>query len=222
VQLHYDPIATTCRPVMLFVHEHDLPIELVLTEIMAGETRTETFLAINPNGAVPVLVDGDFALTECSAILKYLADVAGSPTYPAEQRARARVNAVMDWFNTGVYRDLGVHYAYPKIFPEGFAALPSTLAEMAASGVAHASKHLTVLDRHMLGEAPYVCGADVSLADYLGAVYVGLGVAAGFDLAPWPNVAAWLARMGRRSAWDEANAAFAGFLASRRQLAAIG
>ena len=54
------------------------------------------FSAINPNQAVPVLQDGEFRLTESSAILKYLADRVGSPSYPRKLQMRARVNEAMD------------------------------------------------------------------------------------------------------------------------------
>jgi len=46
---------------------------------MAGEQYQPAFTTINPNSAVPVLEDGTFRLTECSAILKYLADLIDSP-----------------------------------------------------------------------------------------------------------------------------------------------
>ena len=66
---------------------------------------------------MPVLEDGDFRLTESSAILKYLADKIDSPAYPKDLRKRARVNEMMDWLNTGFYRDFGYGLVYPQIFP---------------------------------------------------------------------------------------------------------
>jgi glutathione S-transferase len=51
---------------------------------------------------------------------------------------------------------------------------------------------------------------------------VGLSEPTGLDLTPWPNVAAWMARMRARPAWAEVHAAFYGFAASRRQLASAG
>ena len=64
--------------------------------------------------------------------------------------------------------------------------------------------------------------ADLSIADYLGAAYIGLSQAVAFDLTPWPNVAAWMARMRARPVWDEVHAAFYGFAASRRERAEAG
>ena len=82
---------------------------------------------------------------------------------------------------------------------------------------AHASeKWLAVLDRHMLGSRPFVCGEAVSLADYLGAAILSLGWTVGFDFSPYPNVAAWLTRMSERPSWPIANAAFNGWLSAAR------
>ena len=64
-------------------------------------------MRINPNGLVPVLEDGDFRLTESSAILKYIAEKKGSPAYPTELKARVRVNEMMDWFNASFYKNFG-------------------------------------------------------------------------------------------------------------------
>jgi len=61
------------RKVRLLAAELGVPLELVPCDPRAGETREPDFLAMNPNGRVPTLVDGDFVLWESLAILKYLA-----------------------------------------------------------------------------------------------------------------------------------------------------
>ena len=88
-----------------------------IVDLFTGEQYQSPFEKINPSHQVPVLEDGDFRLTESSAILKYLADKAGSPAYPKDPRQRARVNERMDWFNTGFYRDFSYGFLYPQIFP---------------------------------------------------------------------------------------------------------
>lgn len=117
MKLYQYPLSTACRPIRLFVADHHMPVEMVEVDIVGGENRDAAFLAINANGCVPVLVDGDWSLTECSAILKYLADAVGSPTYPQERRSRATVNAAMDWFNTGFYQALGHQLVFRRHSP---------------------------------------------------------------------------------------------------------
>ena len=90
MKLYYHPISSTSRPVLLFAAETGLPLELQIVDLFTGEHFQTAFEAINPNHLVPVLEDGDFRLTESSAILKYLAEKTGSPLYPKELKARAR------------------------------------------------------------------------------------------------------------------------------------
>ena len=101
MKLYTYPASPVCRPIAMFIADHGMEIEQQVIDLMTGEQNQPAFAAINPNNAVPVLEDGAFRLTECSAILKYLADVVDSPTYPKPLQARARVNSAMDWVNTG-------------------------------------------------------------------------------------------------------------------------
>jgi glutathione S-transferase len=65
---------------------------------MMGEHYEDEFTAINPNRMVPALEDGEFRLTESSAILKYLASKLEAPEYPRDLKKRARVDEVMYGF----------------------------------------------------------------------------------------------------------------------------
>ena len=114
--------------------EHDMPAEIVPISLRDGEHLTPEFAALNPNKSVPTLQEDDFVLTECSAILKYLAEKTSSPTYPKDLKARARVNAAMDWFNTGFCRDLGYGAVYPQILPH-YAFKPRPMCCVAARNV---------------------------------------------------------------------------------------
>src|SRR5580704_16859196 len=111
------PVATTCRPVRLFIAENNLPVEEEIVDILSGAQYAKPYTDINPNSLVPVLEDGDWRLTESSAILKYLGDKINSPTYPKDLRQRAKVNEMMDWINTNLYRELGYALCYPQLFP---------------------------------------------------------------------------------------------------------
>src|SRR5581483_8215134 len=117
MKLYMHPASTTSRPVIQFIADNNIPVEFQVVDLVTGEHLKEPYAAINPNKMVPVLDDGDFRLTESSAILKYLADKIDSPAYPKDLRQRARVNERMDWFNTGFYRDFSYGFVYPQIFP---------------------------------------------------------------------------------------------------------
>ncbi|MBV9930992.1 MAG: glutathione S-transferase family protein [Alphaproteobacteria bacterium] len=216
MKLYYDPASTVCRPILLFLADHDLPVEPMIVDLATRENRGDWYLAVNPNGTVPALVDGGFRLTESATILRYLADLAGSRAYPAEHRARAKVDEALDWFNTGFYRDHGYGLVYPQILPHY-----ATLAEppLLAFHGERAAARLAVLDRDMIGANRFVAGNEISLADYFGAALVTMGEMIGYDLAPYPNVRRWLATMVARPGWAEANAAFYGWRSALRAAA---
>lgn len=216
MKLYYDPISTTSRVVALFLAEHDLPVERRIVNLMMGEHYAPDFIALNPNGAVPVLEDGDLCIGECSAILKYLADIAESAAYPKALKERARINAAMDWFNTFFASDVNKAYVHPQIFPTHAYADETVQRAVLERGAALAARRFDILDTYMLAETPFICGERVTLADYIGAVYVGTSSAIDYDLTRHPKVNAWIKRMQARPSWSEAHAAFYGLIASAR------
>jgi glutathione S-transferase len=205
------PASTTCRPIMLFVADHAIPMEQQVVDILAGEQYQPAFAAINPNNFVPVLEDGDFRLTESSAILKYLADKVGSPAYPKDLQQRARVNEVMDWFNTNFYRSFGYGLCYAQILDHY--KLPDATGQQLAVAAAKqsAERFLGILNDHIIGDRAFLCGDTITLADYLASGIVSLGEAIGCTFAGYPNVVRWYAIMTARPNWQATNAAVYGW-----------
>jgi glutathione S-transferase len=213
--LYCDPASTTCRPVTLFAADAGIALDFVHVNLMQGEHLTPSFAAINPNQVVPALDHDGFRLSECSAILKYLADLARSPAYPAELQARARVNQWMDWFVTLFVKDFGYGFVYPQIFPE--TRLPDAAErERRAFTAPLVAKRFRILEAQLATQS-YLCGDDVTLADYLGSCFVTVGELVDFDLSPYPNVTRWIQRMKARSAWDAVHAGFYGWRAALAQ-----
>jgi glutathione S-transferase len=84
-------------PILMFCAEHDVKLDHVVVDLMAGAHMQEDFIKINPMHRVPLLQDADLTLSECSAILKYLAEKSGAPVYPKDDlQMRARINERMD------------------------------------------------------------------------------------------------------------------------------
>ena len=73
IKLHGFPMSPNTKRALLGLEEVSAHYQLVPVDLMAGEHRRAEYLALNPTGRVPVLVDGDFVLWESNAILQYLA-----------------------------------------------------------------------------------------------------------------------------------------------------
>ena len=166
--LYMHPISTVSRPVALFVAEKNLPVEEKALDLMQGEHKGAPYLAINPNGQVPALVEGDFRMAESSAILKYLASRFDCPEYPKDLKERAKVDEAMDWFNTNLYRDFGYGLLYPQIFPHHKRPSEEFHSGVVAWGKQKTQAALRILDVNMLGANDYVAKDRISIADYFG------------------------------------------------------
>jgi glutathione S-transferase len=150
------------------------------------------YLALNPNGLIPVLVDGDFVLWESNSICRYLAAQAGSaPLLPAEPRARAQVEQWMDWQAGELNNSWRVAF---MALVRGQPATPEALE----AGIASWNRHMGMLDAQLAKTGAHVCGAAFTLAD----VVLGLSAQrwknAPIAHAELPAVAAWLQRLSRQ------------------------
>ncbi len=221
MKLYCDPVSTTSRPVLMLIAEAGLDVEIVKVDLLAGEHLRPEFLAVNPNGLVPFLVDGDFRLGECAAILKYLAIRSHSTAYPEGLKAQMKVDEAISWFNTRFHEVFCLMTCYPAMgVPKGLS--PEMAAAMMAMGREQSPRWLKLLDEEMLADRPFVCGDQVSLADYMGLAFCLLGELVDFDFAPYPNVAAWIARMSARPSFVPTYAAFqtmVGFVRGQEQAA---
>src|SRR5919108_481975 len=147
-----------------------------LVDLMTGAHLREPYISVNPNGLVPTLDDDGFILTESSAILKYLADKFNLPAYPKDLKKRAKVNELMDWFNTNFYRDYGYGVVYPQIYPHHKRPSDEIQNGTVAWGMALSKKWLQVLNDHWLGKGnKYLIGDELTIADYFGAALLTCG-----------------------------------------------
>ena len=164
------------------------PYELVELDILAGETRTPEYLAKNPNGRIPLLEleSGDF-LPESNAILCYLAE--GTAFLPEDRLERAQV---LQWlffeqYSHEPYIATSRFWRRHTELDEKHRAL---LAEKEPGGYAA----LGVMEGHLAGREFFAGGA-YSIADIALYAYTHVADQGGFDLARFPAVQAWLARL---------------------------
>jgi glutathione S-transferase len=212
MKLYHHPISTTSRTIMLFAAEAGIPLEMQVVDLFTGEHMKPPYSSLNPNRLIPTLEDGDFVLTENSAILKYLAEKTGSPAYPKDLKQRARVNDRMDWISTQLCSDLVYGLVYPQIFDSHKRRSDEAQAATLERAKERAQTWLTVLNDHILAPGHnYLCGDAITIADYHAVSYVALAEVIGSDLSAYPNVRAWLGRMKARKSWPKVWSVIDGF-----------
>jgi glutathione S-transferase len=215
MKLYYHPASTTSRIVMLCAAEEGIALEYQVVDLFTGEHMKAPYSDKNPSCLVPMIEDGDFRLTECSTIIKYLAQEAGSASWPKEARARAKVSEMMDWFNTNLYRDFAYGLVYPQAFPTHKRRSDEAQAATLEWGKEKTKIWLKVLDQHLIGpRKAYLCGDRITVADYLGAEMIGLGDLIRCNYSAYPNVERWMRSMKALKSWAKVNEVFYGFAGS--------
>jgi glutathione S-transferase len=215
MKIYYHPVSTTSRMLMLYAAETGLKADFEVVDLFTGAHLQPPYASLNPSCLVPMLEDGDFRLTESSAILKYLAEKAGSALYPADLRKRARINEMMDWLNTQFYRDYGYGLIYPQLFPHLKRPTDELQSGTVEWGKDKSKGWLTILDDKLIGpKHAYLCGSDITIADIFGAPMLTLGELVRCDLSSYPNISRWLANMKARPSWAKVNEAFYGLAGS--------
>ena len=174
--------------IRLLLAQLNLPYRHREVDIMRGESRTAEFLAINPNGRIPVLALGDGqVLTESDAILWYLAD--DTAYLPAGRLARAQV---LQWMFFEQYSH-EPYVATPRFIMRHFPANDPRRAEL-PQRLARGREALALMDAH-LQTHQYFVDDRYSIADIALYAYTHVAEDGGHDLAGFPSLRAWLHRV---------------------------
>ena len=198
--MHDSPHA---RKVRLLAAELGLPLAIVERDPRKGETRTPDYLAKNPNGRVPVLEEDGFVLWESPAILKYLA--AKQPERGlggGDAKAEGLINQWLFWWCGGPEAAIDA-LLWERIIKPRVLKRPGNDPGILADATARLSRFLPVLDRQLEGR-DFVVGR-LTIADFAIAPRLDRDPAfLQFDVAPYRNIAAWLARLAAKPYWATA------------------
>jgi len=215
MKLYYHPASTTSRIVMMFAAEEGIALDYQVVDLMTGEHLKPEYKALNPNCLVPMLDDDGFRLTESAAIIRYLAGKYGSTAYPVELKERARVDEAMEWFYSNYYKDHGYGMVYPQVFPHHKRPTEEIQAGTLAWGKQKAQHWLSILDKDLIGpRRKFLCGENVTLADYVGAEMVTLGELVHCQYQDYSNVCRWISNMKALKHWANVHEVADGFTAS--------
>ena len=181
------------------LEELGLTYEYVRLDRTKGENRSAEYLAINPNGKVPALVDGEEHLFESLAILLHLAERYGSTKglWPAAGKQRAEALSWTTWSTTELMPFM-LQYIYHGLDAPMSFDPPDRSKAAAEYSLASSSAHFEMLENR-LRDRPFVMGA-FTLADIPIATALGFGIAQGVPLDQRPAVRAWLDRCSKRPA----------------------
>jgi len=162
-----------------------IPYTHVPIDIIKGETQTPEYLAMNPAGQIPLLQLGDGRkLAESNAILTFLAE--DTPYLPVNHFDRAKALQWMFWEQYRHEPAIAVARFICYYKPEREGELPLLREKGRAA--------LSVMNAHLDGRSFFV-GTGPSIADISLYAYTHVASEAGFDLADYPHVSAWCARM---------------------------
>lgn len=159
-KLHFHPASTYSRRVTMALIEKGIDYEPVTVDMAKGAHKSPEYLALNPYGRVPTLVDGDFVLYESTAILSYLeAQHPETALVPDDDQGRALVDMHMKLCDLQLSP-----WAGKILFPKRFLPEDRWDRDGMAKASAEIGKHLEIVARE-LGNDDYLVGNRFSLAD---------------------------------------------------------
>jgi glutathione S-transferase len=176
------------------------PVEYIRVDLSRGEQRTPEFLAMNPNGKVPLLVDGDMHLWESTAIMAHLAVKAGSDLWPSDAARQVEVLRWLSWDISHFSRHGGTLYFEHHIRP--FLGLGDVNPAAVEEANGFYKRFAVVLDAH-LAQREYLVGDKLSIADFGVGVLLPWMNEAKLPIQDFANVMRWHERLMALPAWRE-------------------
>jgi len=178
-----------------------LPLDYEFIDLTKGAQFAPDYLALNPTGRTPTLVDGTFTLWESCAIMQYIASKTTTPLWPSDAKSRADITRWQCW-------ELA-HWGAQACGPLTFENLVKKFVNLGApdqAAVAKATeafnKEAKVLNAH-LAKNKYLVNDTLTLADFTVAAPLFHAQGAGMPVAPYANVRAWFERVSSLPCWSE-------------------
>lgn len=190
-----------CRKVHAVINYLGLNVNIIELDLLAGELSKPEFQALNPNGMVPVLEDGDLKLWESNAITQYLATLAPTSTlYPDDPAIRADIHRWQNWEECHFNRACGT-YLFENVLKSLF-----KMGEPDKEALKEAEQNFKcfaqILDEQ-LERRDFILGNNITLADFSVGAMMIYADAADIPIASFKNISSWTNRMKGISAWSE-------------------
>jgi glutathione S-transferase len=204
LQLYVDPCTVNCRKVLAGLEMLGTPYEIKPVDYFNGGHKQPEYLAINPNGALPAVVDGDLALSESNAILQYAADLSGSDRhYPRDLKRRADINRWLLWEGSTWFPSCYVYLVEYVVKPL-LKAQPDEAA--IAKEAPNWHRLADILDKR-LASSKWLAGDEPTIADIAVAAPMHIHKSQRLPLDDHPNLRRWMADVEELPCWQKTQGA---------------
>ena len=178
-----------------------IPLEFEVVDLTKGGQRAPAYLALNPTGRTPTLVDGDFTLWELNAILQYVASKTKNSLWPDDARARADISRWQSWQLAHWGADACAPLTFQRLVKKFLNLGPPDEAVTAKATEAF-NKEAKILDEY-LAKRKYLVGDNLTLADFAVAAAMMYAKQAEMPIGPYPHLRAWFERVTALPCWGE-------------------
>lgn len=198
MKLYSIALSNNCRRVNATIQHLGLDVTIA-EQGSFGDLKTPEFLAMNPNGKVPLLVDGDLRLWESRAIMQYVATKKpGNTLWPSDPMRQADISRWQFWEAAHLSRGTSP-FAFENMFKKIFMKQD---ADPAALVAAERDWHATApILEAQLASRKFILGNDVTLADFSVGACFSYAEPSGLPMDKYPHIKSWLGRLNELPAW---------------------
>jgi glutathione S-transferase len=204
MKYYYHPASPNCRKVSVLLEMLGIEATWEFVDLPKGKQAEPEYLAVNPNGMVPALVDGDQTVLESNCILIHLAEKAGSDLW--SEADKLEILRWMFWEQSHFMYATGMLF-FQKLLKPMMGKEPDQARVEEAT--AKFRRHAKALDRHLVGR-DWLVGEGMTVADLAVAAELTYAEATGLPMEEFPNVQRWYAAIEALPAWQSTRPALAG------------
>ncbi len=195
MQLYSNHFSPNCRKVHGVIAQTGIAVDEHTVDLRQGEQKKPEFLKLNPNGKVPVLLDGDTVLWESNAIACYVAGQANSDLWPKSNQ-RYDIMRWMFWESVHFIRPIGA------IIGQKFFNADNPDQAIIDQGLADFRTVAAVLDGHLAGRG-HLSGDGLTVADFAVGVWLGYSQPLALPTGDFANVSRWYDSLAALPAWQK-------------------
>lgn len=201
IKLYSSSLSANGRKALIVNALLELACEIIETNVYAGAGQAPDYLAINPLGKIPALVDDDYVLTESNAIMIYLAKLANSDLFPNDIKQEASIHAWLFWeaahFQPTVSSTIGEHVGY--ILVPQYVAKPEEAIDWSNSDFVTCMNKL----ESTLSDGNFLLGDTITLADVGVSAMMMYFSSVGYDWQNYSLTQRWFNRLNNLPAWQK-------------------